>query len=522
MKLSYFLSTLLVLLGLAIPGQLLAQTNLDCETDAQVQTSFDNGAQWSFCWESRVRENIVLRDISYTSPSGENFPVMSSARLAQLHVAYDDNNVTYNDITEYGLGGAYMTELTAEDCPNGELIYVLSRAGICLTRGSENDSYRTAGRAVKAESINLFSLSQVGAYAYLVSWTFYDNGAIEPAVGATGALQRSSTQTEAPFGRSLDGDENTVWLSHTHNYYWRLDFDLGDSSTDDRATETRYPLGNDGKRTASARQLLTEEALRIDPASYQNWTIWNSEPVHLNSDADPSAPLEWGYRIEPLRYGHRLVREVNEPYTGFDFFVTVANDCERFASQNARFNPNCLNTVLQYADEESLVDADLVAWHRVSFHHTPRNEDQRNMHSHWDGFVIEPVNLLEETASFDSSANQPPQFTDVHDFEHALDENVSVQLTAMDPEGDTINFSAEGLPPGLSITSSGQVTGTPEQLGSYHVTLFASDAVETSAAAIHWDIVERQSDGKSSGGFGPMAPVSLFVYALIVLMRKLH
>ena len=223
----------------------------------------------------------------------------------------------------------------------------------------------------------------MGAYTYVLDWTLYDDGTIEPAVGATGALQRSSPIVDQPFGRVLSEDAESQWLSHTHNYYWRLDFDLGDSATDDVVSETRQELNADGQRITTRNTFTTEQARRIDPEDYQTWTLFE------NSDVESAR----GYQITPQHHGHRLERKNVEPYTDFDFFITVANDCERFASDNALFNPECTDHVLEYANDEPLTNADIVAWHRVAFHHVPRNEDQRHMHAHWDAFQIRPVNV---------------------------------------------------------------------------------------------------------------------------------
>ena len=148
-----------------------------CSGDERITEHFDNGAVWDFCWESRVRENLVLSDVFYTPPDGLPQRVLSSARLGQLHVAYDDNIVTYNDVTQFGLGGDFLTELTEADCPFGERLRVQTRYGICKWRNDNKQGYRTPGRSVKAASLYLFSISQVGAYAYISSWSFYANGA---------------------------------------------------------------------------------------------------------------------------------------------------------------------------------------------------------------------------------------------------------------------------------------------------------------------------------------------------------
>jgi len=369
-----------------------------CNPESRITETFDNGAQWDFCWESRVRENLVLTDVYYTPPGGSPLRVLGSARLSQLHVAYDDSDITYNDVTQYGLGGGYLISLTEQDCPDGNLVYLQSRAVLCQWREDANTGTHTANHSHKTQSLNLFSVSQVGAYAYIINWTFYANGELQPTVGATGALQRSGDNTQSDFGRILSPDTDTVWLSHTHTYYWRLDFDLGDSAEDDIVRETRYVLNDDGTRTEHVETFTGEQARSIDSDQQTHWTI--------SANGQSASPA---YVIEPIRSGHRFERPEIEPYSNFDFFVTVVNDCERFASQNARFNPDCHNNVLQYVDGQSIVKKDIVLWHRVSFHHVPRKEDQRHMHTHWDGFVMQPRNVLKGTDLPKNESNNLPE-----------------------------------------------------------------------------------------------------------------
>lgn len=496
-----FLLLLVTLFGLSAPGIAAAP---NCESEARITEEFDNGAQWDMCWESRIRENLVLSDVYFTPPEGEPLRVLSSARLSQLHVAYDDSDVTYNDVTQYGLGGGYLLELSEADCPSGHLLNVHNRPALCVWRGASDSSYRTLNRASQTQSLNLFSVSQVGAYAYILSWSFHADGRIEPSIGATGALQRSASDTELPFGRVLQGDPDTLWLSHTHNYYWRLDFDIGEEATDDVFSEQRYLLGQDGRTSVTREVFSTEQARRIDPERQASWTV-------SENAIEGSA----GYRIEPIRSGHTFRRQAVEPYTDFDMFVTVANDCERFASQNARFNPDCLNHVLQYVDGQSINQQDIVLWHRVSFHHTPRNEDQRNMHTHWDGFVIEPVNVLQASDSWTNEANSTPVVDEVSEHHNQVGDVIKEQLSATDADGDHLAFNATGLPPGISMSTHGVLIGTLNTEGKYTVAVTVFDDSAEQTTEFTWQVAKSQTGKKSGGTLGMVGLSGLLLFSLV-------
>lgn len=379
--------TLLILLVLSVtPG--LARANLDCPVEYQINAEFDNGAAWRMCWDSRKRENIVLSDVHFQPEGAPLYSVFNTLRLSQLHVSYDDSNVTYNDITEFGLGGGYVVELNQEDCPGGQLIEIGGLNRLCTLMSNEDDSYKTPSETRQSQSISIFSVSQVGSYAYLVTWKFFADGSVEPSVGAAGALQRSSDHSHSHHGRTLEDVPDKSWLSHTHNYYWQIDFDLGDDPNNDVVSELEFVTGKDGRRALSKTPLRVEAARTINPKTMTSWLI---------SDGDDESGLVAGYLIEPQNYGHKMVNKVTDPFTEFDFFVTKQNDCERFVSENAKFYPECEEDILQFVNDESITGEDIVLWHRISFHHVPRNEDRHVMHSHWDGFVMQARNLHTQT-----------------------------------------------------------------------------------------------------------------------------
>ena len=58
----------------------------------------------------------------------------------------------------------------------------------------------------------------------------------------------------------------------------------------------------------------------------------------------------------------------------------------------------------------------------------------------------------------------------------------TIQISATASDGGALTFSATGLPPGLKISASGAITGTPTTAGTYSVTVTAAEANGTSGA----------------------------------------
>ena len=67
---------------------------------------------------------------------------------------------------------------------------------------------------------------------------------------------------------------------------------------------------------------------------------------------------------------------------------------------------------------------------------------------------------------------------------------VNLQISASDPQGDALTYSATGLPAGLSINAStGKITGTPTTAGTSNVTVTAKDpGNNTGTASFTWTI----------------------------------
>ena len=71
--------------------------------------------------------------------------------------------------------------------------------------------------------------------------------------------------------------------------------------------------------------------------------------------------------------------------------------------------------------------------------------------------------------------------------------NASLALSASDPEGKALTFTATGLPPGLLLNSSTRlISGIPNTVGSYTVTVRVSDGLLTASRSFTWAIVANR------------------------------
>ena len=84
--------------------------------------------------------------------------------------------------------------------------------------------------------------------------------------------------------------------------------------------------------------------------------------------------------------------------------------------------------------------------------------------------------------------NDAPTVTNPGPRTGSVADAVDLQITATDIDGDPLTFSATGLPAGLTISSSGRITGTLTAAGTYPVTVTASDGTLSGTATFGWTV----------------------------------
>lgn len=92
--------------------------------------------------------------------------------------------------------------------------------------------------------------------------------------------------------------------------------------------------------------------------------------------------------------------------------------------------------------------------------------------------------------------NYPPEITNPGMQTSTIGSSDSFQIVASDPENDTLTYSANNLPTGMSInTSTGEITGTPTTLGTVYPTVAVSDASHSRSTSFEWIVSEANSSG---------------------------
>ncbi len=388
----------------------------NCSETYQITHSFENDATWSMCWNWRAQEGIVFHDINYKSPLGISKTVLKEAALAELHVNYDHGSNWYLDVSGEGMG-INMLDLGNNDCEAGTLYsHAFSvndvRQVLCKSLHTHKYSWRDENKQASSESLELFSVSHIGEYEYIPKWVFHDNGEIEIAVGATGQLQNLTMNPSFDiFGWNVRPvDENPQYaLSHTHNYWFRLDFDL-DGPMNDVVEVVDFPqkelflnVAGQGvlhqEWTEIVRtDVVTETTSVMSPENYRVWRV--RDDVSVNADGHPIS-----YRLDPTT--QIIYRGTDDEFWATaDLYITDFDACERLLVNNPTTDGCAANVVEYITDTQTITDP--VLWYSASFHHWARNEDEPYMPIHWEGFHLVPHDW---TAENEIAASAPTNVT---------------------------------------------------------------------------------------------------------------
>src|SRR6185369_6084614 len=79
--------------------------------------------------------------------------------------------------------------------------------------------------------------------------------------------------------------------------------------------------------------------------------------------------------------------------------------------------------------------------------------------------------------------NRPPTLAPIGNLSTSIGATITRPVAGSDPDGDSVNYSATGLPQGVAIDpATGVISGAPSIAGIYAVTITASDVSASGTA----------------------------------------
>lgn len=367
-----------------------------CTRVATVDHTFPLGTRWRFSVDRCPCEGLVFNDVSFTPKGGVERLVLHRAGIAQLHVPYNAGSPRFHDITVDTDGlGVLAQALAAREC-DGTL---LDGNRVCQELEGRGHAWKYYRSYAMGQEISIWSSSQLGEYNYINRWSFLDDGSIEPELGLTGRLQiYSENPADLRFGSRMNSEAASrplIAISHMHNAYYRLDFDIAGPANDavERIAFRPYSspscaVGQCSSDAATTLQTETSDAMVCE--EFTSWRVYDK--VVKNADGRTI-----GYEIVPGSRGRWSgMVTTTEPWSRGDLWVTAYDPCELLAFDNQPpfIRAECASAApdlsAMAAGAEPIDGVNLVVWYVNRHRHYVRDEDGPDMPIEWMSFHIEP------------------------------------------------------------------------------------------------------------------------------------
>lgn len=376
----FTLTFLTSLMLLAWQHSLSAAPDNNCQGN-NIRKTFSSGASWDMCWTIADKEGLSLSQVRFKSPNGAYRRVLGAASLSQIQATFDDGATDPVFIaTQLGLGAANTQTINQRACRNGVLHTESGRDVLCARTLDKGYLYKYTSQRQTA-AFELSSYSQIGPRNYQLRWTFFENGTIEPAIGLSGILPAVG-ESAAQYGWPV-GQNGEIATSFTDHYLWRLDFDLDTTHNNDSVQEINsIPSQDKRKKFKTIDTLLTETARQLNPVNKTFWRIIDNDTSHAGI-----GPVS--YEIVPAHYDQSGANSLGQNWLNHDVYFTRYQGCERHMANNP--TTDCSSNVADFAgNNQSITQADVVAWYKQSNHYLPRSEDSNRITTRWNSFRLFP------------------------------------------------------------------------------------------------------------------------------------
>lgn len=268
--------------------------------------------------------------------------------------------------------------------------------------------------ATKNVHFTVRSVSTVGNYDYMFTYTFFIDGSLAVEVRASGYIQSAFFAGNEEYGFKIHDQLSGSMHDHVLNY--KADFDImGENNTvqlmDQVAATTTYPWSK-GKVFNTMK--LERKFLQSEDEGRFNWGANGQQQVLVVNQDERNRHGELrAYRVSPYTgSAHLAIRDStilknSARWAEHDIHVSVQKDTEP-SSTHPYNNQDTANPPVNFDaffDGESLNQTDLVLWLNLGMHHVPNTGDLPNTvfttaHS---GVQFMPVNMFDEGTNIATS-----------------------------------------------------------------------------------------------------------------------
>ena len=372
---------LITLTSLLISNAASARPNTSsCAAGNTISKTFSSGAAWDLCWEVRDEEGVVLSDIHYKAVGSTRRKVLGEIGLSQIQTEYDDGSADQFLVTDYGLGGNRLQTLNSSMCEGGQLHKESGRNVLCEVSRANGYIYRYRDNVRRQGSkLEILSASSINSREFILRWSFLENGTIETGVGITGQFTKTTSDSNAGWAVTA---QNRIATSFTDHFFWRLDFDIGSSNSNDVVEQIKsVPSSDRLTKTKQTQTISSELAASFTPADKKFWRVRDQSETN-----NANQPIS--YEMVMLNYAQQSKGNSSSPWLKNDVYITAYNACERFAVNNP--TSNCGSNVTEFVNSQNTNAKDLVVWYRMAHHTLPRDEDFTPVAVQWSNFILLP------------------------------------------------------------------------------------------------------------------------------------
>jgi primary-amine oxidase len=395
---------------------------------------------WSFHYRMDQRVGLILSLVRYTD-AGRQRSVLYRGSVAEMFVPYMDPATgwwfrTSMDVGEYGLGLLSSPLTPGIDCPadagfidatlpNDRGEPVTGRSVVCLFerstdaplwRHAETVNGAYAGRP--ATELVLRTIPSVGNYDYIIDWVLSEAGALEIEVGATGidevkgvaasTMADPSAARDAAYGTLVA--PNLVGVNHDHFLSFRLDVDIDGRANTllwQSLVRERLP-GHAGRRSLwrVAEENIAAEG-PLDTGAHSGDEVWRI----VNPNLVNRLGQHPGYELRPGHSATSLLASDDFPqrraaFSAAPLWITAYDSKELYAAGPYPNQSKEDDGLPAYAARHRpVVNADIVLWCMMGFHHLPRPEDWPVLPTMWHSLSLVPDGFFDHNPALD--ANTP-------------------------------------------------------------------------------------------------------------------